>query len=73
MGGPLAGCAEPGAAMRRSAAALLDVPRAERYAAMFARHRSATIPKLWPDGVQGAYSGVDGDAAVEPPTCTGKR
>jgi hypothetical protein len=44
------------------------------YEALFARHRSAAVPSLWPwqSEVLAAYAGVDGDAAVELPTGTGK-
>src|SRR6266516_8093913 len=37
-------------------------------------HRSAAVPSLWPwqSEVLAAYAGVDGDAAVELPTGTGK-
>lgn len=47
---------------------------AERYAELFALHRSAKIGELWPwqDEVLAAYAGVTGDAAVELPTGTGK-
>ena len=50
------------------------MPVAEPYAELFARHRSAAIPSLWPwqDEVLAAYGRVDGDAAVELPTGTGK-
>ena len=48
--------------------------RAERYAELFARHRSAAITSLWPwqEEVLTAYGEVTGDAAVELPTGTGK-
>jgi hypothetical protein len=44
------------------------------YVDLFARHRSAAIPALWPwqGEVLRAYSHVRGDAAVELPTGTGK-
>jgi Rad3-related DNA helicase len=44
------------------------------YEALFARHRSAAVPSLWPwqTEVLAAYAGLDGDAAVELPTGTGK-
>jgi Helicase C-terminal domain/DEAD/DEAH box helicase len=44
------------------------------YEALFARHRSAEIPSLWPwqSEVLAAYASLDGDAAVELPTGTGK-
>lgn len=47
---------------------------AERYAELFALHRSAKIGELWPwqGEVLAAYAGVTGDAAVELPTGTGK-
>jgi hypothetical protein len=50
------------------------VSRAERYADLFARHRSAAIRSLWPwqEEVLAAYGEVTGDAAVELPTGTGK-
>jgi hypothetical protein len=47
---------------------------ANPYEVLFARHRSATVPSLWPwqSEVLGAYADVSGDAAVELPTGTGK-
>jgi hypothetical protein len=44
------------------------------YEALFAQHRSAAVPNLWPwqSEVLAAYAGVNGDAAVELPTGTGK-
>lgn len=50
------------------------MPGAERYAELFALHRSAKIRELWPwqGEVLAAYGGVTGDAAVELPTGTGK-
>ncbi len=44
------------------------------YAALFARHPSAAVPALWPwqTEVLAAYAGIDGDAAIELPTGTGK-
>ena len=47
---------------------------ADPYAELFARHRSAAIPSLWPwqSEVLAAYGEVPGDAAVELPTGTGK-
>jgi hypothetical protein len=46
----------------------------ERYEELFARHRSAAIPSLWPwqSEVLSAYGAVSADAAVELPTGTGK-
>lgn len=45
-----------------------------RYEELFATHRNARVPQLWPwqNEVLGAYSRCDGDAAVELPTGTGK-
>ena len=53
---------------------LSDVPGAERYAELFAHHRSPKIRKLWPwqGEALAAYGEVTGDAAVELPTGTGK-
>jgi hypothetical protein len=50
------------------------VPADNCYEALFARHRSATVPTLWgwQSEVLAAYADVDGDAAVELPTGTGK-
>lgn len=44
------------------------------YEALFALHRSAAIPSLWPwqSEVLAAYADTEGDAAVELPTGTGK-
>lgn len=44
------------------------------YEDLFARHRSAAVPSLWPwqSEVLAAYAGLEGDAAVELPTGTGK-
>jgi hypothetical protein len=44
------------------------------YEELFAQHRSAAVPNLWPwqSEVLAAYAGVNGDAAVELPTGTGK-
>jgi hypothetical protein len=44
------------------------------YEDLFARHRSATVPSLWPwqSEVLAGYAGINGDAAVELPTGTGK-
>lgn len=50
------------------------MPATNPYEALFARHRSATVPTLWgwQSEVLEAYTGVAGDAAVELPTGTGK-
>lgn len=44
------------------------------YELLFAQHRSAAVPNLWPwqSEVLGAYTATNGDAAVELPTGTGK-
>ncbi len=49
-------------------------PPDSRFDALFARHRSATIPELWAwqREVLAAYEPLDVDAAVELPTGTGK-
>src|SRR6266498_836310 len=45
-----------------------------RFEALFAQHRSAAIPDLWPwqREILAAYEPLDTDAAVELPTGTGK-
>jgi hypothetical protein len=47
---------------------------ANPYEVLFAQHRSAAVPSLWPwqSEVLGAFAGIDGDAAVELPTGSGK-
>jgi hypothetical protein len=44
------------------------------YEVLFAQHRSASVPTLWPwqSEVLAGYAGTNGDAAVELPTGTGK-
>jgi hypothetical protein len=44
------------------------------YEDLFARHRSAAVPSLWPwqSEVLAGYAGIDTDAAAELPTGTGK-
>jgi superfamily II DNA or RNA helicase len=46
----------------------------EEYERLFAEHRSTAVPSLWEwqREVLRAYSELDGDAAVELPTGTGK-
>jgi hypothetical protein len=49
-------------------------PSENRFEALFAQHRSAAIPDLWPwqREILTAYEPLDADAAVELPTGTGK-
>ena len=49
-------------------------PPPNRYEALFARHRTPSIPELWPwqGEVLAAYEPLTGDAAIELPTGTGK-
>jgi hypothetical protein len=49
-------------------------PPDNRFDQLFAQHRSASVPDLWPwqREVLAAYDPVDGDVAVELPTGTGK-
>lgn len=49
-------------------------PPTNRFEALFARHRTPSIPELWPwqGEVLAAYEPVAGDAAIELPTGTGK-
>ncbi|HEY1776478.1 MAG TPA: helicase C-terminal domain-containing protein [Solirubrobacteraceae bacterium] len=52
----------------------IGVVESNPYEALFALHRSAAVPNLWPwqTEVLAAYAGIGGDAAVELPTGTGK-
>ena len=60
----------PGRARRSGGGSVIPTD----YEDLFAAHRSERIPQLWPwqSEVLSAYSGAQGDAAVELPTGTGK-
>jgi len=61
-------------AVATGGATLVSVATSNPYETLFAKHRSARVPTLWgwQSDVLSTYATVDGDAAVELPTGTGK-